>query len=141
MPITDTVQLVNEATVALIDADVELRTLFNRTSALVVPWDSLALDGALPVIAYVPVAHVPLYENTNRLVMQFAAFGATPTEVNKAVKRLTQILTTTAYAARGVSVYRDPESPASRSWPGADSTPDDSVVARADVTLTFLIAD
>lgn len=141
MPITDQVQLVNEAIVAIVNADTELRTLFGRTTKLVVAWDTLQLDGALPVIAYIPISSVQLYENTNRLVVQFAAFGTTQTQVNKAVTRLIGILTVPNFAARGVAVYRDTDSPASRSWPGADSTPDDSVVARADLTLTFLIPD
>jgi hypothetical protein len=138
MSIVDPVQNAIEAAVAIINADTELRTLFGRTSQLIVPWESLA-DAPSPVIAYAVVFHSPAWTNTARLQVQFASFGATSSVVNKAAARVALILTYTAFAARGLEVARDPESLPARSWPDASPLVEDASIARADITLSFII--
>lgn len=139
MAINDPIETVLEAIVTIVNADAELRTLLGRTTGLVVPWEAFDPSVVLPVLVYAPISAVPVWTAVTRLEIQFSAFGATRILVNKAVARLTALLTTTAFAARGLDVCRDPDVPAVRQWPGADPSLADLALARADHSLTFLI--
>lgn len=141
MAITDPVQQTLEAALAILEADTELRTLFGRTSVLVVPWETYATSTALPVLVYLPVTAVPLWEGVQRLELQFSCFAATTRVANLAVVRAHQVLTLPAFTARGVSVARDPDSAPVRTWPSADALLSDDAERRADISLTFLLPD
>lgn len=139
MAITDPLDLFLNAIVTIVNADTELRALFGRSAALIVPWEQFDTGTVLPVLAYTPVSSVPKYTNATSVEVQFSAFGATRDVVNKAVVRLPAILTTAAFAARSVEACRDPDVPAVRQWPGADPMLSDAALARADHSLSFLI--
>lgn len=140
MATVDLVQLWRVATVALINADEELRTLCGRTSHLVVPWDAFDLDGALPMIAYQSLASGAQSYFITRLRTQFSVFGPSEGVCNVICKRLDDLLRNPAYTTRGMDVGRDNTSPPDRQWPGADPRQDDAAVARADIDITYLIA-
>ncbi len=140
MTTVDRVQQWREATVYIVNADSELRTLCGRTSLLIVPWDNLDLDGDLPVIAYQAVASGPQSYFVDRIRAQFSVFGPLEATCNTICARLEKLLRNPAYTARGLDVGRDGASPPDRQWPGADPRQDDAAVARADIDITFLIA-
>lgn len=52
MPVTDTEQLIREATRTILTASTDLQTLFGRATRLVVERNSLNLETPVPVIAY-----------------------------------------------------------------------------------------
>ncbi len=140
MPTVDPVQAWAEHTVAIVNADAELRTLMGRTSQLIVPWEAFVVDGALPMIAYGEVSFVPgSSSRAQRLTAQFAAFGAVKSVCNTLCARLNTLLRYPAYAARGADIAQDPASLADRRWPPAQARQDDAALYRADIDLTFLL--
>jgi hypothetical protein len=52
MPVTDTEQLIREATMTILNADTALRTLFGRTVNIVLERNTIARGIPLPVLAY-----------------------------------------------------------------------------------------
>lgn len=140
MTTVDRIQRWREATVAIVDADTELRTLMGRTSGLILPWDNLTLDGALPIVAYQALAGGGHGYFPTRVRTQFSVFGPLESTCNTICARLEAVLRNPAYTARGMDVGRDNASPPDRQWPGADPRQDDAAVARADIEITFLIA-
>jgi hypothetical protein len=139
MTIVDPVQPVLEASVAILDADADLRTLFARTTDIVIPWDTLKVETTLPVICYLPATFVPLYHRVARLAMQFACFSPSRAVANSAMQGVLQALTTPAFALRGLEVSRDPDVPPVRQWPTADPVMSDTAEWRADLLVSFLI--
>lgn len=140
MPITDPVHALWVALVAIWNADPELRTLFNRTSGLVRAWDGTLLDGPLPVLTYTPLTERPEDFTTRRVSVQVSAFAADRATASAAIARAVQVVTNPTLAARGVDGCLAPDEPPVRVWLDPDASPDDPANARADVTLTLLIA-
>jgi len=141
MPVTDYVQQVLEATVAILDADPDLRVLCARTSAIVIPWGEQVFDHPLPVVVYLPVTASPAWTGVQRLEVQFTVFGMTRAVVNAATLQVHAALTTPAFAARGLDVARDPNALPVRQWPTSDPLLSDVGNARSDISLTFLLPD
>lgn len=139
MAVIDPVQDWSEHTVTIVNADSELRTLMGRPTQLIVPWESLNVDGALPIIAYDTVSFKPLASRQQRLVTQFSVYGASKSVCNRICKRLDDLLKYPMYAALGGEVGRDPANVADRQWPSADPRQDDAALYRADIDLTFLL--
>ncbi len=139
MAIIDPIETFLDALVSIANADTELRALFVRDSRIMVPWENLDVSPTLPILLYLPSTALPYYTNVSRIEVQFSAFGATRSVVNKAVARLNTVLVTPQFTALGLDVARDPDSPPVRRWPSADDLIADTADARADITLTFLI--
>lgn len=139
MPTVDPVQAWSEHTVALINADSELRTLMGRTTQLVVPWEAFVVDGPVPMIAYAEVAFTGGSSRAERLTAQFAVFGPVKSTCNTICARLKTLLRFPAYAARGADIAQDPATLPDRRWPPAAARQDDAAVYRADIDLTFLL--
>lgn len=140
MPTVDVVNTWRETTVAIVNADAELRTLMNRNAGLIVPWDGFKVDGPLPMIAYQTIGGLrPVSSKAQALTSTFAVFAATESLANTICARLDAVLRYPAYATRGVEFGRDPTTPPSRSWPGAEPRQDDAAQARADIDITFLL--
>ena len=141
MTITDPVQLWLESTYAIIDADLELRTLFGRNADLCLPWNDFTLDGPVPVIALQLVDSTPLGNTDRQVVLQCSVFAQLQSVCNKAVQQLeTIVLRYPTYAGAGIQVGRDPSTPPRRRWPGGEARQDESAVCRADLDVAFLIA-
>lgn len=139
MAITDPVQSVLEAIVFLLNADTELRTLFERSSGIVSTWERFDSTTPLPVLLYLPVTAQPAWTGTQRLEVQFTAYARTKDIANKAVARVPQVLTTTQFATRSLDVARDPDRPLLRQWGDIEPVLGDMAHARADLSLNLLI--
>jgi hypothetical protein len=140
MPILDPEQALFEALVAVWNADADLRTLFGRTVSLVRPWNAATLDGPLPVLVYTPLGARPVDFRVRRVSLQVTAFASSRSVASAAIARAIACVANTTLAARGVDACPDPENPPARTWLDPDATTDDAATARADVTLTLLLA-
>jgi hypothetical protein len=136
----DPVQTWREHTVAIVNADAELRTLMGRTVGLIVPWASFKVDGPLPMIAYASISGPrPRSSRAQSFTAGFAVYAATEALANTICARLDAVLRYPAYAARGADIGRDPANPPDRAWPPAEARQDDAAQARADIDLSFLL--
>lgn len=140
MTIVDTITPVVHALVAILNADADLRTLFGRTAGLVVPWETLSPSTGLPVLTYALIATAPASFGVDQLQVQVTCFAASRATATLAITRVVQALTSPAFAAQSVEVAINPDALPVRSWPDADPLLFDTADARADVTLSFLIA-
>lgn len=140
MPTLDPLQQLTEAVVRVINADPELRTLMGRTSNLIVHWESLADDGPLPMIAYLPLAGpTPRSHRTVAFRLGFAAFAATDAMPNTLCERLRTLLRYPAFQAAGAEIAQDKTRQPERSWPPAEPRLDDAAQFRADIDLSFIV--
>jgi hypothetical protein len=103
--VSDAVQRVNEALVAIVNADATIRTLTGRTSGNLVPW-SQAGTGTLPTTAYQLVVDSPVGDGqVRRMQYQLDAFadgnGAGAT-VNALADALIEGISVTALATQGL---------------------------------------
>lgn len=146
---TDSVQKALEAVVAIVDTDATMRTLCNgRTSGLAVPFESLDVLPALPVVVFQPASKKP-HETiaTSALTVEFSAFASTQTVANELVDRLEYLfytcgVTPQAFAANGApNTCQNPTAEPFRAWPGTQPDQDDPAPCRADITLSFLLPD
>lgn len=143
MTVIDRAQDLVEAARAIIEADAEIQTLAGRQTNIVVTWNALRVDGAVPVIAYTPTggglatSGAPI--KTERYDLTYACFATTKRDANRLAARITQILTWAAFNARGFDACQDPERSYRRFWPPHDPVPDSPAKARADVTVTLLV--
>lgn len=141
MTTVDFVQTWREHTVAIVNADSELRTLMGRTSGLILPWESFTIDSPTPVIAYLTISGgKSRAHNTRAMSASFAVHAGDMHTANTICARLEALLKYPAYGARGANIGRDSGTDPVRSWPSADAREDDAAIARADIDLSFLIA-
>ena len=103
MPVTDTEQLIREATVAILNADTALRTLFGRTTRLAVERNNLNLETPIPVIAYDVLNYD---EAAGRAVLLLTAVTKDTTNAGQKARAALELckaaLTASAYQAQGM---------------------------------------
>lgn len=145
MAVVDRAQDLVEAIRDILTADAEIRALAGRTTDIVVPWDDLAVDGAVPIVAYALRDTEPAVRgaglNTERIAVQYACFAKTKRDANRLAARIPKVLTWSAFNARSLDACLDPERAYSRLWPPHDPGPTSLARARADVTVTVLVTN
>lgn len=96
---SERVQQVREAVVAILDTHASVVALTGRASGNVVPWDDLG-DGHVPAIAYQFVADDfgPI-ENSRAIQMQFTAVASSETAANELIALVMTLLTWSAFNA------------------------------------------
>ena len=103
MPVTDTEQLIREATKAILDADTTLRTLTGRTSRIVLEKDRVAIGVQLPVLAY---DLLTFDEASGRAVLLLTAIANDSTNAGQKARAMLEAaknaLTAPAYEAQGL---------------------------------------
>lgn len=143
MAVLDRGQDLIEAALAIITADAEIVALAGRPTGIVVPWNDLAVDGLVPVIAYELLnggrADFGAPIRTELFEIQYACFGRTKREANRLAARIPQLMTWAAFSARSLDVCLDPARAYRRFWPPHDPGPESPAQHRADVTVSLLV--
>lgn len=127
------------AVVAILNANAALRTLFGRTTALCIPWDTLEKNTAIPVIAYHGLDGTNSWEGTDVLQIQLSCWARSQVTTDQAIAIACNALTLPAFKVQGVDCAPQPGVRPRLTWPGADTEQGDPAEARSDASLSFLI--
>lgn len=146
--ITDSPQAVREALVSIVNADAELRTLFGRTTNLIVPEGTRQVSETkpLPMITYTVTRVTRAASGYLAMDLEFSAFAPTDGMCGKAVTQLQALfcsagVTWNAFGALGLQVCPNPSSLPVQIRAGIQSEPGESAECRAELLCSLLIPE